>query len=70
MLDAIKQEPCKNDQHNLLYHAQISNLIIDVKSVTGFQDLQQRYHENSKVAEQPEGPARVERWRRVLRTIE
>ena len=34
-----------------------------------FQDLMQRSHENSKGPDQPEGPTKMQRWRRVLRTM-
>ena len=38
-------------------------------SILRFQDLMQRYHENSKGPDQPEGPTKMQRWRRVLRTM-
>ena len=53
----------------LVYHAKIGHLIIYGEGVTGFEDFMQRHHENSKVAKSPVGPAKVKRWRRVLRTM-
>ena len=70
ILEAFKHVGFKNDQCNFLYHALLGNPVFRIAGLTGFADLMQRSYENSKGSDQPEGPARIQRWRRVLRTIE
>ena len=60
----------KNEQCNFLFHVLWGNPVFFDPEITRFQDLMQRSYENSKGSDQPEGPARMQRWRRVLRTIE
>ena len=60
----------KNDQCNFLFHVQFGNPVFFEPGITRFQDLMQRSYENSKGSDQPEGPARIQKWSRVVRLFE
>ena len=68
-LPGVAQVAFKNDQHNFLYNGLFGNPVFCDPGFTGFQDLMDRSYEISKGPDEPEGPTRIQRWRRVLRTI-
>ena len=69
MFPAVEQIAFRNYQYNFLHNGLLGNPVFYEFGFTRFQDLVQRYHENSKGPDEPEGPTRIQRWRRVLRTM-
>ena len=68
MLPAIQQAAFRDDQHSFLYNGLFGNPVFCDPGSTRFQDLMDRSYEISKGPDEPEGPTRMQRWRRVLRT--
>ena len=59
MFPAVEQVAFRNYQYNFLYHGLLGNPVFYAFGFARFQDLVQRYHENSKGPVQPEGPTRI-----------